>query len=350
MFSSSSTLSEAIALLEPLVERLEEGEPILHQVHFCLDRMLWMTRQPVAEDLSEVRTLLEGLHRDPSSHRVARLRQAAEALGPGGPTASARVNALLGSAVTALQGEAREEFAAQVEAFGSELVELASLFSNLGAGGPSEDFREVARKGGQQLEVVRVAVAKVEEAVARGSQDDMQLAAQALVLAVNCVAQSFRDLERLRAREGRVACVQCGHSNVPDRTRCQECGSPLPATKVEQEGLLDIRIGGDGAAGQTQMTENLARILQACEGYCRGTLEVDAFLREVVWLEDLLARARRLGLGEDEAIRQAVQEFQAALDLLHQGGDHEERGLVDTGRRRLWEAAGKLQASASPSA
>jgi len=346
MFSSRSTLSEALTQLEPLVERFEEGEPILHQVHFCLERMLWMTRQPLAEDLSEVRTRLEDLHRDPSSHRVARLRQAVEAVGSGGPTAWARANAVLDAAVTTLQGEVGDEFAAQVEAFGSEMVTLASLFSNLGAGGPSEGFREVARKGGQQLEVVRVALGKVEEAVARGSHEDLQLAGQALVLAANCVAQSFRDMERLRAMEGRVVCVQCGNSNVPDRTRCQECGAPLPATKVEQEGLLDIKIGGDGAAGQTQMTENLARILQACERYCRATLEVDAFLREVVWLEDLLARARRMGLGEGEEVQQAVQEFQAALDLLHQGADHEERGLVDTGRRRLWEAAGKLQALA----
>jgi len=339
-------LLDALTHLEALIERLEEGEPISHQVHFSLERMIWMTDQPLAEDLSEVRTLLEGLSREPSSHRVARLRQAVESLGPVGPTASALANALLDSAVTAVQGESREPFAGQLEAFGSELATLASLFSNLGAGGPTEGFREVARTGGQQLELVRAALGKVEEAVTGSSREGLRQAGQALVLAMNCVAQSFREMERLRALGGRVSCVQCSHSNMPDRTRCQECGAPLPATKVDQEVVLDIRIGGDGTSGQTQMTENLARILRACEQYCRGTLEVEAFLREVAWLKDLFLRAQRLGLGEGEEVQQAIQEFQAALDLLHRGGEHEERGLVDTGRRRLWEAAGKLQASA----
>jgi len=346
VLTCDAPLLDALTHLEALIERLEEGEPISHQVRFSLERMIWMTDQPLAEDLSEVRTLLEDLSREPSSHRVARLRQAVESLGPVGPTASASANALLDSAVTALQGEPRGEFAARLEAFESELATLASLFSNLGAGGPSEAFREVARKGGQQLELVRFALGKVEEAVTSSSQEDFQQAGPALVMAVNCVAQSFRELERLRAVEGRVACVQCGHSNMPDRIGCQECGAPLPATKVDQEVILDVQIGGDGTSGQTQMTENLARILRACEQYCRGTLEVDAFLREVGWLKDLFFRAQRLGLGEGEEVQQAIQEFQAALDLLQNGGEHEERGLVDTGRRRLWEAAGKLQASA----
>ncbi len=87
------------------------------------------------------------------------------------------------------------------------------------------------------------------------------------------------------------------------------------------------------------MTENLARIFEACEKFYSGTLESEAFLEEVAWLEGLLDLARRQGLGD------GCQEFEAGLALLHQAGELGDRALLDAGRRRLWEGAGRLQAA-----
>ncbi len=339
MLASGSPLAQAFTRLEPLICRLEAGESVSDQVQAFLDRMLWMTRLPLPEDLSEVRGILEDLRQDPSSRHLDNLRRAIESAAAPGPTASARVNAVLDLALAAVQGEGPEEYSAAVVALDSEFAALSARFSALGVTGITERFCEMAQEGNLQVEAMRASLADLDEAVAAGSQHDLLACGETLVFFVNRAAQIFRELERLLALEGRTPCIRCGRSNSSERSLCEDCGAILPVATVRQEGLLDVRVGEAGPSQPTRMTENLARIFEACERFYSGTLEAAAFLDEVTWLEGLLDRARRQGLGD------GCQEFQAGLALLRQAGELEDRALLDAGRRRLWEGAGRLQAA-----
>jgi hypothetical protein len=339
MLASESPLAQAITRLEPLIHRLEAGESVSDQVQVFLDRLLWMTRLPLPEDLSEVRGIIEDLRQDPTSCKLVDLRRAIEAATVPGPTASAQVNTVLDLALAAVQGEALEEYTAGVLALDSEVAALSARFSALGVTGSTERFCELAQEGSMQVEAMRASLADLDEAVAAGSQHDLQACGGELVFSVNRAAQIFRELERLLALEGRTPCVRCGQSNSSERTLCEDCGAILPVAPVRQEVLLDVRVGEAGLSQPTRMTENLARIFDACEGFYSGTLEAAAFLDEVTWLEGLLDQARRQGLGD------GCQEFQDGLALLRQAGELEDRALLDAGRRQIWEGAGKLQSA-----
>ncbi len=339
MLASGSPLADALTRLEPLIRRLEAGEPVSEPLQALLERLLWMTGLPAPQDFSEVREVLEDLRREPCTVRLDRLRQALEALPAQGPTASAQANALLDLASSAVQGERVEEYSVQVLALDSEIAALATRFAALELPGPSERFCEAAREGAAQLQNARAGLAGLDEAVAAGSQADLLTCSQDLVFALNRAAQLHRELERLLALEGRTPCIRCGCSNPSERTLCEHCGAILPAAAIHPEGMLDFRVGEEGASGQTRMTENLARLFEACDQFYAGTLDPQAFLQVVSWLEGLLEQARRLGLGD------GVEEFEGGLLLLRQAGELEDRALLDAGRRRVWEGAGRLQAS-----
>jgi len=339
MLASGSPLADVVTRLEPLICRLEAGEPVSGQVQAILDRSLWMTSLPLPEDLSEIRGILEDLRQDPSSHHLDNLRRAVEAAAVPGPTASAQVNIVLDLALAAVQGEGLEEYTARVVALDSEVAVLSARFSALGVTGITERFCEMAQEGFLLVEAMRASLADLDEAVAAGSQQDLLACGRSLVSSVNRAAQIHRELERVLALEGRTPCIRCGRSNSSERTICEECGAILPVASVQREGLVDVRVGETGASQQTRMTENLTRIFEACEQFYSGTLEATAFLDEVSWLEGLVDRARRLGLGD------GAQEFEAGLALLRQAGELGDRALLDAGRRRLWEGAGRLQAA-----
>ncbi len=305
-----------------------------------VERLVWMTGLPLPQDLSGVREILADLRRDPGPGQLGRLRQALQAASFPGPTASPQANAVLDLALSAVQGDSVEDYSRQVLALDREVAALTAGLAALGEAGASERFREVARQAATQAEALRAALAGLDEAVAAGSQADLEAWGQALSLALNRTAGLYRELVRLLALEGRTPCIRCGCLNASHRTLCEQCGAILPAAAVRPQGVLDVRVGEEDSGEPTRMTENLARILEACERFYAGVLDSQGFLQEVTWLEGLLEDARRLGLGG------GAQDFEEGLALLRQAGEREDRALVEAGRRRLWEGTGKLQASA----
>ncbi len=339
MLASGTSLADCLTRLEPLIQRLEAGEPVSDQVGMLVERLVWMTGLPLPQDLSGVREILADLRRDPGRGHLARLRQALEAAPLAGPTASPQANAVLDLALSAVRGESVEDYSRQVLALDSEVAALTAGLVALGEAGASERFREVAREAASQAEALRAALVGLDEAVAAGSQTDLEASGQALSLSLNRAAGLYRELVRLLAMEGRIPCIRCGCSNASERTLCEQCAAILPAAAVRPEGVFDVRVGEEDSGEQTRMTENLARIFEACEQFYAGALDSQGFLQEVSWLEGLLIEARHLGLGD------GAQDFEDGLALLRLAGEREDRALVEAGRRRLWEGAGRLQAS-----
>lgn len=347
MISGDHFLLEAVAHLEGLVVRLEAGEPVGPFLEAFLEQQERLLAFPMQEDVAGVRQSLARLRTDPSSWRLRELKVAVDAAlasAAEGPTRSPRANRLLGMALAALE-DGSVPFVEEASAFHEDLGTLASRVTAVARTGSSDLAREEAGRLALRVDEAQGALEGLVHAVEEAEAGAVREAGEALVVAVRGLGAVEAALEELASREGRTPCVRCGEYNPGDRSTCERCGAILPTAAVERASLLDLSVG-EPAVGQTRMTETLSRLFGACDGYAAGVLEAEAFLGEVAALEARLGQARRMGFGDAEAESKAqgLEEFEAGLAVLRQAGETGETGLLETGRRLLWEGAGKLQA------
>ena len=130
--------------------------------------------------------------------------------------------------------------------------------------------------------------------------------------------------DKVAEQEAMVACIRCGHHNTAGRGTCEECRATLPSVERIDQSTLDIRLGDQGPAPETQMTENLARLFEACERFNFKTMSSEAFLDEVAWMEGLLEQADKM--AQDGAWR--ARRVQAGLQSLRRAGETGDSALV----------------------
>lgn len=326
MLSGDHPLREAVAHLEGLLLRLAAGEPVKPLLDAFLEQQERLLAFPMQEDVTEVRRVLGRLREEPSARTLGDLKAAVDrALGAEGPTRSPRANRLLGMALAALEDPA-VPFTEAASAFHEELGTMAGV-----APPRLPDLPDV-------LQQAQVALEELVQGVQDGDEAAVRQAGDAFVHAVRALGGVELALEELATREGRTPCVKCGEYNPGDRSTCERCGAILPAAAVERESLLDLQ---DEGSRPTQMTETLARLFDACDRFYAGALDADGFLAEVAWMEARLAAARRMGFRDETG----VEEFAAGLAALREAGETGEAALLEIGRRRVWEGAGRLQAT-----
>lgn len=336
-----------MARLEALVEALEEGQPVRYVLEESIERAIAVCAMPVAEDLTAVKMALQDLLCDPSSQHLPKLRDAVqEALdsAPGdGPTPSARANELMGMALAALD-DPEVQFGIAANAFSEELAALATMVA-VSAGSPevSSQVREEAQRILELVDKARESLVWIEEAVEGGLRDEVLQGVDALIRAIRLMASSQRVLDKVAEQEAMVACIRCGHHNTAGRGTCEACRATLPSVERIDQSTLDIRLGDQGPAPETQMTENLARLFEACERFNFKTMSSEAFLDEVAWMEGLLEQADKMGL-QDGAL-EGLEEFKAGLQSLRRAGETGDSALVYQGRRLIWEGSGRMQAA-----
>ena len=347
MGPGGNPLLEAVLYVEGLVQRLEAGEPVRPLLDAFIEQQFGLLTLPIQEDLTLVRRMLGRVHQDPCSRHLPALRAAvdeARRAAGSGPTRSPRANALLGLALAACR-DPQVDFAAQASAFGADLAFLADRLLAGGAAGPSEEVQEQACRAAEVALEALEGLEALQAAVATGEEAQVLAAGQALVAAVRALGEVQATLLDLADREVRVACPRCGHSAEGPRSSCKRCGALLPVALPGREPALDVRLGDEpGGPTPTRVTENLAVLFDACERFGAGLLEAGPFLEVVAWLEGLLDRARRQGLGDSDLAREGQQIFAEGLATLREAGETGETGLVEPGRRRVWEGAGRLQA------
>lgn len=341
MIAGDHPLVEAVAHLEGLVLRLEAGEPVKPLLDAFLEQQQRLLAFPLQEDVTEVRRVLERFRTDPSSWHLRDLRAAVDAAlaaASGGPTRSPRANRLLGMALAALE-DPTVPFVDEASVFHADLATLATRVAAVARTGNSLLAQEEAARLGEVASHGQIALEELVQAVEALSPEAVRAAGDAFVAAVRDLGAVESALEELATREGRTPCVRCGEYSRGDRSTCERCGAILPAAAAERESLLDV---GGAASDGTRMTETLARLFEASDRFYAGGLDADAFLSEVAWMEGRLEQARRLGFGD--AAREGLEEFEAGLAVLRQAGETGETGLLETGRRLVWEGSGKLQA------
>lgn len=345
MIRGEHPLVEAVAYLEGLIARLEAGEAVRPLLDAYLEQQLRLLAVFVQEDVTEVRRVLLRLQEDPSSWHLRELQEAVDAVlaaAPEGPTRSPRANLLLGMALAACDDPSLD-FDAQARQFVADLGFLVGRISAAAGGGASDLLREEADRLAGMAEAAHDALQGLADAVAGGSEDEVRFAGQGFIQAVRELSAVQDAFAELAHREGRTPCVKCGHFNAGERSTCERCNAVLPADAVARESAFDVRVG-DEHASQAVMTENLARLFDACDRFYVGALQPEDFLLEVAWMEGLMAQAQRMGLGDSESARQGLEEFTSGLLTLRQAAETGDPALIERGRTLVWNGAGKLQA------
>lgn len=347
MGPGGNPLLEAVLYVEGLVQRLEAGEPVRPLLDAFIEQQFGLLTLPLQEDLTLVRRVLGRVQQDPCSRHLPALRAAvdeARRVAGSGPTRSPRANALLGLALAACR-DPQLDFGAEASAFGADLAFLAERLLAGGAEGATEEVQEQACRAAEVALEALEGLEELQAAVATAEEARVLVAGQALVAAVRALGDVQATLLELADREIRLVCPRCGHSWDGPRSSCERCGGLPPVAFSGREGAVDVRLGDEpGEGAPPRITENLAVLFDACERFQAGLLEAGPFLEVVAWMEGLLDRARRQGLGDSALAREGQQIFAEGLATLREAGETGEAGLVEPGRRRVWEGAGRLQA------
>lgn len=125
-------------------------------------------------------------------------------------------------------------------------------------------------------------------------------------------------LKEIEEQQGQVLCPMCSTPNEVSRTRCSNCGGPLPqnvaaATTSTFETQEKSGLESPGDSG-VFITANLAKLYTAVNGVADGSIDHQGFLDEVARFESVLEANVGQLLVEPEA---ASEQEQAAISKLY---------------------------------
>ncbi|MCL5037201.1 MAG: hypothetical protein M1269_08820 [Chloroflexi bacterium] len=189
------------------------------------------------------------------------------------------------------------------------------------------------------------------------------------------LAKSYANFQEIAEKEGKIPCIKCHHYNPIGRTKCENCGTPLPQTTSEPSTFSTFNIGEEGSPaaavmspGEMVMTDNLKKLFDAANQVAEDQISMDEFLDVVNWLEDMahqqLERTHRLPtLNLDDMPDEEVQvseklktlmeetkstmiagleEFIGGLETMREfSSDLNKENLVN-GIRQVWAGSAKI--------
>ncbi len=139
------------------------------------------------------------------------------------------------------------------------------------------------------LDIVDSHYAAVEEIIAALESDDTSALGECVVKLTE-TAKKLEDTRNVYAtalqHEQQVLCPSCSRANPPENRLCEACGEKLPrsAEASAQASSTFSVMASQQVLEENQpmvMTENVARLFQACDDVAVGTITDEAFLKEV---------------------------------------------------------------------
>ncbi|MCD6310118.1 MAG: hypothetical protein J7M18_05350 [Candidatus Eremiobacteraeota bacterium] len=188
----------------------------------------------------------------------------------------------------------------------------------------------------------------------------------------NLLAKCYASFQEIANKEGKIPCIKCHHYNPVSRTKCENCGTPLPQiTGPSAVSTFSIDEEGEPVTvtpGEMVMTENLKKLFDAANQVAEDQISMEEYLDVVSWLENMarqqLERTRRLPtlnpeeMPEEEAevsgklkeimeetkatMLEGLEEFIGGLETMKEFAiDHDKEHLVE-GIRQVWSGAAKI--------
>jgi hypothetical protein len=106
------------------------------------------------------------------------------------------------------------------------------------------------------------------------------------------LSAALDNLSELSEREGKVACMRCGHFNPGGRNNCEKCNMPLPNLGQTAGSTFDHSEQNVSEPAidpeQPILTGNLVRLYTAVNQVFDGSIDSDKFLAEVEWFQGVI--------------------------------------------------------------
>jgi hypothetical protein len=205
-----------------------------------------------------------------------------------GPTAIAATN-VLAALVTGFKGQTvpREALDTALDDY-SEIMDNFSETFEASVSKPIDSVL-VQEEIPRTLDSLDAHYAAVEELIASLESGDVA----ALDTALGHLVETAKSLDQSREvyaaavqHENQVTCPSCSRSNPPENRLCEACGETLPRS-LDAAGLASSTFSVMASQQvleenkQLVMTENVARLFDACDAIADGNISEDEFLSEV---------------------------------------------------------------------
>ncbi|MBS2035146.1 hypothetical protein JST97_09155 [bacterium] len=187
------------------------------------------------------------------------------------------------------------------------------------------------------------------------------------------LSAALDNLSELSEREGKVACMRCGHFNPGGRNNCEKCNMPLPnlgqtAGSTFEHSEEGVDTGQKIDPQQPILTTNLVRLYTAVNQVFDGTIDGDKFLSEVEWFQGVIDKNSEYDIEEpnwdeiseeeraeeeegfkamqeaQELFNQGVTEMNEALERMRGYLESEAREDLEEGLRMMDAGARKVAA------
>jgi hypothetical protein len=128
-------------------------------------------------------------------------------------------------------------------------------------------------------------IEEMTEGLAELDKDKAKEWAERLKKTADPLAESAEVYATAAKHEHHIACPSCARSNPPENRNCEACGETLPRpedTGAVQSSTFSVLAGPALEENQQlEMTENIARLFQACDDVNDGVISPDDFAAEL---------------------------------------------------------------------
>lgn len=219
------------------------------------------------------------------------------------------------------------------------------------------------------LDAHYAAIEELSEALEGSDQEKLAESLETLKNTALALKESQEVYETAALHQSAVTCPSCGRSNPPENRNCESCGEILPRSENLGAASSTFSVLSGPALEENQkleMTENVARLFQACDDVYAGQITPQQFQSEIEFarqglnefveeLEGVAATAldqtafteeqweiwqsQHLPHMEDVAVtyQAGIQEAQAGLATMEQFLEEPEQQHLIDGIRMTWQ-------------
>ncbi|MCD4783909.1 MAG: hypothetical protein K8T10_08820 [Candidatus Eremiobacteraeota bacterium] len=198
----------------------------------------------------------------------------------------------------------------------------------------------------ESLDTINEAIEEVKTYLQDNNTQHLTKAVEKLKKGVGLLKESQKIYDDIGEREGKTACIRCGHLNDPISKVCGKCNAVLP--KIEggptMQSTFQVGEAGQIDSGFGQefvMTENVKKVVDASADVRDGKITFEEYDNTLKWMEGLIISSRReLDAGRTtiyvesyaEEDREAATEQKELVDdtisLLREGLDEFLQGIA----------------------
>jgi len=215
-----------------------------------------------------------------------------------GPTESPYANLLISSIEGHKQGIfpkdiVMENLTKYEEEIRSLRVDVEGLMSI-----PTEnpELEEEYPRTEEALDTIDEAIEDVKAYFNDNNVQHLNQAVDKLKKGVEILKESKDTYDDIGEREGKIACIRCGHLNDPSARVCGKCNAVLPKIEGEPAMQSTFQVGEagqiDSGIGQEfVMTENVKKIVDASADLRDGRITFEEYEKTLNWMEGILRKS-----------------------------------------------------------